>query len=426
MDSNKIHQIIIEQREDLTSLTLDNLVYRREVDMISLTDNLAQVVIGVRRSGKSTLCHMALQKANVKYAYVNFDDDRLANLKIEDLNSVLEGIYRIYGSDIKNILFDEIQNVNGWHLFVNRLIRQGLHLVITGSNAHLLSSELSTHLTGRYQEIRLYPFSFEDFCHAKNITADIPTTKNMALIKNALNTYLIEGGFPEMASLSNKQGYVGSLTDAIIKKDIMPRFHVRNESGLTTLANHLINNFSQIIDINTLEKVLRIGSDKTIRNYIDYLKQAFLIVTLTKFSYKSQERLRNSKAYVIDTGMLSYRPNNLSPENLGWRLENVIFLELLRRNQPINRDIFYYRPTARSREVDFVISERGEIHELIQVAYDVTADKTLKRELRGLVDASKKTGCDNLTLITCSDSRTLNFEEKEINIISAVEWLLRL
>lgn len=424
MDSNAIYKVIIDQREELLSNESNGFVYRKEAGRISLTDNLAQVVIGVRRSGKSTLCRMALDKAGVKYGYVNFDDDRLANLKVEDLNLVLETVYRVYGNDVRHLFFDEIQNVDGWHLFVNRLLRRKLHLIVTGSNAHLLSSELATHLTGRYNEIRLYPFSFQDYCVAKGLATDVPTTKNVASLKKALDEYLMDGGFPELTSLSDKYGYVSSLIDAIIIKDIMPRFHIRNASGLKTLANHLINNAGQVINMTDLAETFGIGTDKTIRNYVDFLTQAFLIVPLTKFSYKSSERLRNNKAYVVDTGMLTYKTGTLSPENLGWRLENVILLELLRRNSPLHRDVYYYRPTMRSKEVDFVVAERGLVVELVQVSYDISCPKTLARELSALVDASQKTGCKALTLVTCSESRRTTMSGVEINVVSAIEWLL--
>ena len=424
MDSNAVYQVILDQREELSSLVEEGFVQRNEVNQIALDDKLAQVVIGVRRSGKSTLCHMALRNKGVTYGYVNFDDDRFAGLEVADLNIVLESIYRVYGNDVRYLFFDEIQNVDGWHLFVNRLLRQGLHLVITGSNAKLLSSELSTHLTGRYNEIRLYPFSFRDFCLLRNLETAVPTTKNVAALKNALDQYLLEGGFPEMLALHNKRAYVGSLIEAVITKDIMLRFHVRNANGLKTLANHLINNFGQIVNMTDLVDVLKIGSDKTTRNYIDYLTQAFLIVPLTKFSYKSSERLRNSKMYVVDTGMLTYRPEALSSESLGWRLENAVYLELLRRNLPLHRDIYYYRPTARAKEVDFVVAERGNAIELVQVSYDIGNPKTLSRELTALANASNKTGCKQLTLIACSESRKEVVDGLEINIISAVEWLL--
>jgi len=424
MEANEIYKVILDQREELPFLVEDNFVMRSEANLISLDNKQAQVVIGVRRSGKSTLCHMALLKSGVTYGYVNFDDDRLATLTVEDLNSVLEGIYRVYGNDVKHIFFDEIQNVEGWHLFVNRLLRQGLRIIITGSNAKLLSSELSTHLTGRYNEIRLYPFSFRDYCVYKNVVIDTPTTKNIAILKNTFDEYLMEGGFPELGTINDKHGYVRSLIDAIITKDIMKRFRIKNGSGLKTLANHLINNAGQMVNLTELVETFKIGTDKTVRNYLDYLTQAFLMVPLTKFSYKSSERLRNSKAYVVDTGMLTYRNDILLSENLGWRLENAVLLELLRRNAPTRRDVFYYRPTSRSREVDFVVSERGQVLELIQVAYDISSPKTLSRELSSLVEASNKTGCKNLTLVACTDSRKETVGDVEINVVSAYEWLL--
>lgn len=427
MNSDTLFRVILEQQSELPSVVSQDFVHRNETDFISFDSKLAQVVIGVRRSGKSTLCHMALRKAGIRYGYVNFDDDRLGKLVMEDLNLVLEALYRVYGNDIRYLFFDEIQNVEGWHLFVNRLLRQGLHLIITGSNARLLSSELATHLTGRYHEIRLYPFSFKDFCVANGIKTDQPTTKHIALLKNTLDRYLLEGGFPEMNHLSvaEKHGYVGSLIDAIITKDIAPRFHIRNVAGLKTLAHHLINHAGQFINLNDLVETLGIGSDKTIRLYLDYLSQAFLILPLTKFSYKSSERLRNSKAYIVDTGILTYRPDVLSTENLGWRLENVVLLELQRRNAPLHRDVFYYRPASRAREVDFVVTERGRILELLQVAYDISQAKTLSRELGALSEAAKKTGCTKLTLVTAgSDSRKEMVNGMEVSIVPATEWLL--
>ncbi len=424
MDSNGIYRVILDQREELPFLVEDSFVYRKETDLISLDTKLAQVVIGVRRSGKSSLCHMALRKAGVNYGYVNFDDDRLADLTVKDLNNVLEGIYRVYGNNTRHIFFDEIQNVEGWHLFVNRLLRQGIRIIVTGSNAKLLSTELATHLTGRYNEIKLYPFSFRDHCAYHNTRTDIPTTKNTAALKNMLDKYLIEGGFPELANIPDKRGYVVGLIDAIITKDIMKRFRIRNISGLKTLTNHLINNVGQLVNMSELVETFKIGSDKTVRNYMEYLSQAFLVVPLSKYSYKSSERLRNNKAYVVDTGMLTYRSDTLSTENLGWRLENVIYLELLRRCAVSRKDVFYYRPTSRSKEVDFALAERGKIVDLVQVAYDIGNSKTLSREMSALVEASVKTGCDKLTLIACTDTRKEVMGGKEVEIVSAVDWLL--
>ncbi len=159
MSTNAYKQVLLDQQKEKNEILLENLTTRREEVYFDLNSQLAQIVIGVRRSGKSTLCHKVLKQNNINYAYVNFDDERLFNLKTEDLNVVLEALYMVYG-DFKYLFCDEIQNIPSWFLFVNRLLRQKVRLIITGSNAKLLSSELSTHLTGRYNQIELFPFSF--------------------------------------------------------------------------------------------------------------------------------------------------------------------------------------------------------------------------------------------------------------------------
>lgn len=424
MDKQRLLQILLDQREELILLVGDNYVQRAEAALFEFDSRLAQVVIGVRRSGKSTLCHMALRSQGLNYGYVNFDDDRLASLTVEDLNDVLETLYVIYGMDVKYLFFDEIQNVDGWHLFVNRLLRMGLHVFVTGSNAKLLSSELASHLTGRYDEIRLYPFSYKEYCEARNVPIGLPTTKNRAAQQEVLYKYLIEGGFPELDGISNRHAYVEGIINTIITKDIVTRFKLRNADGIKVLANHLINNVGQIINIKDISENLGIGTAKTVRKYLDYLTQAFLILPIRKFSYKSRERLRGDKAYIIDTGLMTYRHNAFAPENLGWRLENVVMMELLRRTNPTYQDIYYYRPDSSAREVDFVLTEHGKVVELVQVSFDISNPKTMRRELTSLSEASSKLHCDNLTLVAMSQTRNEVFGGKTIRVVAAHEWLL--
>lgn len=424
MEERIILECLYDQRQELQQYASDIFIERKECNQIDLDSRLVQVVMGVRRSGKSTLCHMALGNKNVMYGYVNFDDDRLADLKVSDLSIVLTCIYRIYGTDIKYLFFDEIQNIDGWHLFVSRLLRQGHKIIITGSNAKLLGSELSTHLTGRYNEIKLFPFSFKDFCHQRGIDTDEKSTKNIANLKNTFDSYLMEGGFPELSEIKNKRGYIDGLVNTIINKDIALRYRIRNSEGLKTLANHLINNVAQFIDVVQLRSDLGIGVEKTLRNYIDYLSQAYLILPLSKFSFKSRIRLRNEKGYVVDNGMFTYHERNLSPDNLGWRLENVVYIELLRRNSPLLHEIFYYRQTPRSSEVDFVVTDRSIVKELIQVSYSINNEKTFKREVKALVEAAGKTGCDKLLLITMDQTKDIETYGKKIKIVSAIDWLL--
>lgn len=424
MDKQRLLQILLDQQEELDSLISEDYVQRPEVKQFEFNSKLAQVVIGVRRCGKSTLCHMALRDKGVKYGYVNFDDDRLYKLSVEDLNDVLETLYIIYGTDTEYLFFDEIQNIDGWHLFVNRLLRLGLYVFVTGSNAKLLSTELATHLTGRYNEIRLYPFSFREYCKVRHVTTDKPTTKNLAGQQAALCEYLLEGGFPELDGISNRHAYVEGIVNTIITKDIKARFKLRNEEGIKVLANHFINNVGQLANVKGITENLGIGTAKTVRNYMDYLTQAFLILPISKFSYKSSERIRGDKVYIIDSGLITYRHNALSSENLGWRLENVVLMELRRRTNPSYQDIYYYRPGSTSREVDFVVTDHSKATELIQVSLDISNPKTLKRELMALVEASRKLQCDNLTLVAMSQTRTEILDGVKINVISAHQWLL--
>lgn len=424
VEERTILQVLAEQKEYVKSYHPEKWVKRNEEKLFEFDSTLAQVVIGVRRSGKSTLCHKVLLEHKVKYGYANFDDDRLAKLQTEDLNTVLSCIYQVYGTDIKYIFLDEIQDVTGWHLFVNRLLRSNQHIVVTGSNAKLLSGELATHLTGRYNEIHLYPFSFYEYCDFHDIDIHGITTKADAERKRAFMDYINDGGFPEMQNLRNKRGYVQSLMEAIISKDIQQRFRIRNTDALRKIANHLINNVCQEISYDSLSELLKI-TDQTAKKYVDYLRQAFLIQLLAKHSFKSKERIRNSKAYIVDPGLQNNRENSFAPENIGWRLENVVFIELLRRCSNDFLDIYYYKASPRSKEVDFVVCNQDKAVELIQVAYDIDNDKTYNREMSALVKASTALHCDKLTLIAMTTNRDVVLGDKSIHICSAIEWLLK-
>lgn len=190
-------KILAEQKEELLSINPDKLVKRVEEKDINLNSKFAQVVIGVRRCGKSTLCQKVLIEHNVKFGYINFDDDRLIGLKAEHFDELLSALYRLNG-DFSHLFLDEIQNIAHWELFVNRLLRQSVKLLITGSNANLLSGELATHLTGRYNSIELLPFSFSEYCEAKSISSNEFTTKSKALLKKAFDEYLLRGGFQKL------------------------------------------------------------------------------------------------------------------------------------------------------------------------------------------------------------------------------------
>lgn len=424
MNEKIILQVLTEQQEEIKGYRPQKWVTRKEESLFEFDTNMAQVVIGVRRSGKSTICHKVLLERGIKYGYVNLDDDRLANMQVEDLNTMLSCIYQIYGTDIPYLVLDEIQNVDGWYLFVNRLLRTSLKIFVTGSNAKLLSGELATHLTGRYNEIHLYPFSFSEYCRYHKIDTESITTKADAERKRAFMDYLHDGGFPEMQGLRNKKAYVQSLIEAILRRDIQKRFKIRDIESLRKLAHHLINNVCQEVKFDELSEILGIA-DKTAKKYVDYLSQAFLVQLLTRHSFKSKERIRNQKAYIVDSGLQGNRDNALAPENMGWRLENVAYIELLRRCAHLYQDVYYYKPTPRAKEIDFVVCDQNKAVELIQVAYEIDNQKSFERETSSLVKASDALSCNNLTLIAFSDTRDVEVNGKTIHIISALDWLLK-
>lgn len=423
MKISDIEKVLLEQQDELEALEGEVLIHRPEEDLINLNSKLAQVVIGVRRSGKSTLCFNALRKAGVHYAYVNFDDERLDELETQDLDNVLQTLYKIYGT-FDYLFLDEIQNIDGWPLFVNRLLRQRIHIIITGSNAKLLSTELATHLTGRHHKIELFPFSFKDWCSIKEVDYTRLTTKNKGLLSKAYEEYFRQGGFPELISgEENPKEYISTLIDNIISQDIKKRYKIRNIDALKRLAHHILNETPTLIVKDTLQNIIGIKSERTLGNYLMYLNQTYLISTISKYSSTSRERARNEKSYAIDVAFMDKRENAFSGENLGWRLETIVYLELLRRKAGTENDIYYYQ--GRSAEADFVVCDGNKTLAVYQVSYDISSDKTRKREIKGCIAGAKATKCDNLFLITDHESAVIEEDGYTIQVIPIWEWLTK-
>lgn len=199
IDKRTLEEILNDQKNELDVWTDEHLCSRNEESLVDLGSPQAQVVMGVRRCGKSTLCMQILTGANVKFAYADFDDERLDGLDTAQLNDVLEVLYKIYGS-FQYLFLDEIQNIDGWPLFVNRLLRNKIHVVLTGSSAKLLSHDLATHLTGRSSEIELYPFSFSEYCEMKGVDGSLRSTKGRADIRNCFDEYMKNGGLRQSYS----------------------------------------------------------------------------------------------------------------------------------------------------------------------------------------------------------------------------------
>lgn len=423
IDKRTLEQILTDQRIEIKERSLEKLCGREEESLVDVTSTQAQVVIGVRRSGKSTLCYQALQKGGTNYAYVDFDDERLAKMQSEQLNDVLEVLYKIYGNF--NCLFlDEIQNVDGWHLFVNRMLRMKMHVVITGSNARLLSGELVTHLSGRSKEISLFPFSFKEYCMMKQVDTAIKTTKGEAFRRAAFDDYMQQGGFPELLVNKDHKSYVKNLVDNILTRDIEQRYKIQYKAAFKALAQHLLNIAPAIVAVPDLAKIFHFKSEHTVRNYIDYLKQAYMLIGVQKYSQKSKVRQTGEKIYTVDVAMMNQRDNAFAGENLGHRLETVVLVHLMRKCRLEGFDVYYLN--ERSGKCDFVVCKNNRVVQAIQVSYDISAEKTQKREISGLLLAAKMTGCENLLLLTDHEFGAIEESGHSIKIQPVYDWSLEL
>ena len=419
IDKRTLETILSDQQEELASRAQETLCHRHEESQIDMNSSQAQVVIGVRRSGKSTLCYQAIQSSGCTYAYVDFDDERLVDIDASQLNDVLEVLYKIYG-EITCLFLDEVQNVEGWHLFVNRLLRRKMHVVITGSNAKLLSGELATHLSGRSKEISLYPFSFSEYCTMKNIDVKSRTTKAEAFRQKAFDDYMRQGGFPELLTIEDNKSYVGELVDNILKRDIEQRYKIAYKAAFEQLAQHLLNVVPCPIVIKDLAKTFGIKSDNTVKNYVKYLEEAYLLIGIQKYSPKSRLRVVQEKVYAVDVAMMDKRDNAFAGDNLGFRLETVVAIHLIRRCKMNGLDVYYL--SDRSGECDFIVCKGNRVIQAIQVSYDISSEKTRKREIKGLLLAARQTGCTDLLLLTNRTNDEIQESGHRIKVQTVCEW----
>ena len=382
-----------------------------------LTTHFIKTILGPRRAGKTTLGLLLLKKEN--FYYVNFDDEILSTLKHEDLGELLELLNEIFGKR-PYLFLDEIQNIESWELFVNRLQRLGYNIIISGSNSKLLSKELSSHLGGRTLTLEILPFSFKEFLKAKDITSIKETDEEIGRIKNQLREYIKWGGYPEIVTEVTdsylRKKYLNELLDTIIFRDITQRFNIKYTTELVALATIIINQFSTKTSLSKVSRDLGI-STHTIKKYISYLEEAYMIISSKKFSYKPREmELSFRKYYCIDTGLLNAKKTTLT-KDFGKKLENIVAVELKRRNI----DLYYYI-VDNKYEVDFVIGDSTSITEVIQVVDD--GQEMPKRETRTGVSACKKLHCKNLTLITWNTEEKKVEDDIKIQIIPIWKWLL--
>lgn len=422
--------ILREQKKVVEQmLTSSQLVSRelREQAQAILSSRLAKVITGVRRCGKSTFA-LQLVASKGGYGYINFDDEKLVGMETEELNTVLQSVYEVYGK-FSYLILDEVQNVEKWELFVNRLQREGKNLVVTGSNAKLLSRELATHLTGRQISLELFPFSFKEFLSAKGIVLhQVELTEDRGIIQQMLAQYLEMGGFPEVLQEPQPKLYLQGLYDTIIMKDVLLRYHIRRARTFRDIAVFLMNNFAQELSFNRLKKAFALGSDHTAKNYVGYLEETYLIFLVERFSYKKRQSLvENRKVYGIDTGLMVAVGTQY---NANWShlYENVVALELLRRKTRMANFEFFYWKNPQQEEVDFVIKKGMKITCLLQVCYDLNRMETKTREVRALLKAKVELKCSLLVVLTKEYEGRENVEwfglKGEVVYVPLWKWLL--
>ena len=398
------------ERDELMARPYQQRQTKHDVEEL-LANPLIKLITGPRRVGKSVFALLMLQGKN--FAYLNFDDAQLLENWNEDLvMSALDDIYPGYDY----LLLDEVQNLPNWDMWVSKLYRRGKNLVITGSNAKLLSSEMATSLTGRYLKIDMLPFSLDETMSWNDIDIHAPRKEQLAKATVLADDYMRNGGYPETIKVrAITKNYLSTLFDSILLKDVAKRHKVRNTTDLYNLATYLLSNFCNPISSNELAVELGLSSVATTKKFCDYLAEPYLFFYLPRFNNKLKlMKKAPRKVYVVDNGFVQSTAFNLS-ENLGRLLENQVFVELLRRGYVPGNTLFYYR-TRNDKEIDFVTRRGTKVEQLIQVCYDMTSEKTRKRELDALVEASEELHCDNLLVITNDQEEQIEWKEKEILI----------
>jgi predicted AAA+ superfamily ATPase len=420
-----INDIVLQYKKEKEYLLSQNYVKRDKLDVArkALNSNLVKVITGPRRAGKSVFAMLLLKDTN--FAYLNFDDENL--LKIENQDEIITGIFEVYKKP-QFILFDEIQNLRNWELFVNKLQRRGYNLILTGSNAKLLSQELASVLTGRHITIDILPFSFSEYLRANNFsisqeTFNLPEAKGSIL--RYLSNYLKSGGFPEavVKNLDVKL-YLDTLFDAVLLKDVVKRYKVRYSQKLYDLALYLVSNFASEFSFTKLKNNLDFSSVNTVQKYLEYIEEAYLVFILNRFSFKVKEQIRApKKMFVVDPGFILAKAFQVSP-NIGRLMENLVLVELFKKGYKLNENVFYYK-TRNQKEVDNVLKQGPKVKTIMQISYQANDISTEKRELKAMIEASEELDCNDLILITWEKEGETKINGKTIKNIPLWEWLIK-
>ena len=417
MDKNIAKKLILENQQMVKELSF----IRRNVEF---EPHSCYVLVGLRRVGKSYMLyqriHDLLQQGHSieEFLYFNFEDDRLTDIQLSDLDLIKQAYEEIF--EHKPIfMLDEIQLVDGWEKFARRLADHKYLVYITGSNAKMLSKEISTTLGGRYIVQNVFPFSFQEFLKSKDIQLEKQWEYlDNAHIKRAFNEYFHFGGLPELVLREEpfKRQWLGNLYNKIYFGDLISRYNIRNTAGLKALVRKLAESIKQPQSYNRLANIVSTVAGKvkqeTIVDYLEYIKETCMIFSIENIEAKLQDKISNKKYYFIDNGILNLFL--LDPETS--LLENMVAIYLY---ETYGEDLYYYNDNI---EVDFCLFEHGKA---IQVSYSIQDDKTFERETKALLAYSKRFDCKELFIITMDEEKEINLDGNIIQIIPLWKMLLK-
>lgn len=416
MNRDVLKQIIIDQKE----MYLGNPLISRDYD---LEENVNYCFVGIRRTGKSYMMYQQIHNlmndgiSSSQIVYVNFEDERLLEIGVDDLNTILELGIEFSGSKGKPYLFlDEIQNVDGWEKFVRRVADMKYRINITGSNSKMLSKEIASTLGGRFMILNVFPYSFKEYLsanHIENVRLDQIGTKKRADIVSQYEQYVTYGAFPELVDIKNKRVFLNNIYQTVYLRDIITRNKITNDFAVRLILKKIAESVMKALSFNRLTNIVKstgisIGK-QTVINYVGYMLDSYLIFSLQNYASKKT----SPKYYFMDTGLLGLMLLDCKTA----QLENLVAVELIRRYGFEN--VYFFENNI---EVDFYVpSENLAIQVSMQVLDDVD---TLERETRAFVKLNQFIPDTKCLLITNSEETTLKCDDIEIDMIPAWKWLL--
>lgn len=409
----QIREVIYDQRNLYVDLGIE-----RKIDQSLVDCQEVLVLTGVRRCGKSVLMQQIRAKRSERDYFISFDDDRLLHFTVDDFQLLYDVFVEDFGVQ-HTFYFDEIQLVDGWERFVDRLYKHGNKVIVTGSNAKMLSRELGTLLTGRHVSKEVYPFSMSEYMEllGVKVTRDsFYTTEGRAMLQNVQKDYLKDGGFPQYLRSKNVE-YLKSLYNDIIYRDIIVRYRLMSDKPLKETVYYLISNATHLFTYNSVAKSVGLKSSETVKDYISYLEETYLVGLLPKYDVKVGEQIKSpKKIYFIDNALVGIIGFSFSG-NEGSRLENAVYIELRRRG----KELFYHND---GNECDFIVREGLRITEAYQVCVSMQEEKTRQRELEGIRSAMKAYSLSEGYIITREETEDVKVEEGVVHLMSFARWIL--